>query len=296
MYPESKTFYKSRLIGKISSETLDELKGNLIIAAKRHENLSEQLLTHQKQLKGLKLRKKWLGWSPLSKLYSKKVMEWENEITQFEISILKTKEDLEKCKVEIEIVIDGNVEAGFGTLNHAFSEVQQSEKIWDITTSQMVDRVAQRTEANHTVERKPVKFGKSRLDIVRCDYESLHLQNANGADLYIFPLFIVMRDENDIALIDLRDVDLQFSLSKFIEEEEVPVDAEIIGQTWAKANKDGSRDKRFANNYQIPILKYGQIHLKTAQGLNEVYTVSNADALFEFSKVFNDYRELLSNQ
>jgi hypothetical protein len=197
-----------------------------------------------------------LGWSPLSKLYRKKVIEWENEIAQLEKSVSETKEDLEKCIVEIEIVIDGNVEAGFGTLNHAFSEVQQSEKIWDITTSQTVDRVAQRTVANHAIERKPVKFGKSRMDIVSCDYEALHLQNANGADLHIFPLFIVMRDEKDFALIDLR----------------------------------------FVENYQIPILKYGEIHLKTAQGLNEVYAVSNAVALFEFSKIFNDYKGVLNNQ
>ena len=63
----------------------------------------------------------------------------------------------------------------------------------------------------------------------------------------------------------------------------------------SKVNKDGSRDKRYKDNYRIPILRYGQIHLKTDQGLNEVYMVSNADALLEFASIFDDYQEVLTS-
>lgn len=50
-------------------------------------------------------------------------------------------------------------------------------------------------------------------------------------------------------MIDVHDVKSNAALVKFQEEQGVPQDSKVIGQTWAKANKDGSRDKRFANNY-----------------------------------------------
>jgi len=102
-----------------------------------------------------------------------------------------------------------------------------------------------------------------------------------------------MKNNNDFALIDLKEVDLDYSDSNFIEEENVPNDGEIIGKTWAKANKDGTRDKRFSTNYQIPVLRYGVLHFKTDKGLNEVYMISKADAGMELKKTFNDLQNLL---
>jgi hypothetical protein len=54
-----------------------------------------------------------------------------------------------------------------------------------------------------------------------------------------------------------------------VEPDPVPKDSRVVGQTWAKANKDGSRDKRFADNYEIPIALYGSLVLKSDNGLWE---------------------------
>lgn len=295
MHSEPKTFYKSKLVGKISSEALQELKENLRKASQERAELIEQLDAQREQLHRLKLKRKWLGWFPLSKLLSGKVSEWDAGIARAETLLEDSERDLQKCKVEIEIELADNLEAAFGALYHAYSQVQQSDCIWDITTSQKVDRIALRTTADQAVDRKPVRFSKASLDIVSCDYEAFQLENANGADLYVYPLFIVMRDEEELALIDLKDVEVDCRQAGFVEEETVPRDAEIIDHTWAKANKDGSRDKRYKDNYQIPIVRYGQIHLKTEQGLNEVYMVSDADALLEFARIFDDYKEVLAS-
>ena len=66
---------------------------------------------------------------------------------------------------------------------------------------------------------------------------------------------------------------------RFIEEDGVPSDSKVVGQEWAKTNKDGSRDKRFAGNYQIPIALYGELILKSATGLDEKFVVSNPERL-----------------
>lgn len=84
-------------------------------------------------------------------------------------------------------------------------------------------------------------------------------------------------------------------LSGYIEEESVPKDTEIIQHTWKKANKDGSMDKRFKGNYQIPIVKYGDMTLESEGGLEESFMFSNFDAFTEFGKTYEHHLSLLGN-
>ena len=72
----------------------------------------------------------------------------------------------------------------------------------------------------------------------------------------------------------------------FQEMESIPSDAKVIGQTWAKANKDGSADRRFANNHQTPILAYVSLALKSEKGLWEEFHVSNPERLVRFLNAF----------
>jgi hypothetical protein len=77
--------------------------------------------------------------------------------------------------------------------------------------------------------------------------------------------------------------------ASFQEEEGVPADSRVIGQTWAKANKDGSRDQRFAENYQIPIAQYGALALKSQNGLWEEFQFSNVQKLVNFANALNTF-------
>lgn len=96
-------------------------------------------------------------------------------------------------------------------------------------------------------------------------------------------------------MIDLLDIDIDFSISHFIENENVPSDTDIVEYTWAKSNKDGSRDKRFADNYQIPVARYGLLHFSSSSGLNEVYMFSHPVAAYNFKVMFDEYKSVLSS-
>jgi len=82
------------------------------------------------------------------------------------------------------------------------------------------------------------------------------------------------------SVIDFHDVNPTTIQVKFHEVEGVPSDSKTVGQTWAKTNKDGSRDKRFAGNYQIPIAQYGELTLKSETGLWEAFHFSNPERCF----------------
>jgi hypothetical protein len=118
--------------------------------------------------------------------------------------------------------------------------------------------------------------------------------NANGGELFLNPAFVLyFVSQQAFALVDIRDVTLNYNPMSFIEEESVPSDAELIGHTWKKANKDGSPDRRFANNYQIPILKYADVRLSSQSGLNEAYMISNERLAHAFGEAFANFQSAL---
>lgn len=93
----------------------------------------------------------------------------------------------------------------------------------------------------------------------------------------------------------MNELKLEQKEVKFIETGSVPGDTKVIGNTWAKVNMNGSPDRRFKDNYQIPIVRYGDISLSSATGLNEEYEFSNYESSEEFAKSFTAYQKLISS-
>ena len=71
-------------------------------------------------------------------------------------------------------------------------------------------------------------------------------------------------------------------------------DAAILSYTWLKTNKDGSRDRRFTHNRQIPVVCYGEIVFTSPQGMHEAYMVSNHDAAQAFVAAYLRFQTALS--
>jgi hypothetical protein len=117
-----------------------------------------------------------------------------------------------------------------------------------------------------------------------------HLRNAKGGELYYYPGFILYRAAREaFSLIQYQDIRGSATNIRFHEEETVPSDSLVIGSTWAKANKDGSRDRRFANNYQIPVVQYGHLTLKSTGGLWEEFHFSNLDRMVKCLTALNAF-------
>lgn len=206
--------------------------------------------------------------------------------------------DLEKqlseCFVNIDIKTDEQIEKSFIELLDNYKTILTCQKIWDITSTSKIDKASTRSAASESITRKQVKFGFGNLDIIKSKFDALHFENANGGDLYIYPAFIAIVDSNKkFGLIDIREIEFDFISQKFLEEEGVPSDSNVIGNTWAKVNKNGSPDKRFKDNYQIPICLYGSIEIKSSTGLNEAYCLSNHDKAEQFSMTFKAYQKTI---
>ncbi len=150
--------------------------------------------------------------------------------------------------------------------------------------------VHERTTAGMRVDRTRVTFALGSCDLIQWEQRVPNLQNSKGGDLYLYPGFILYRAAKEaFSVLDYHDVNSKGALIQFHEREGVPGDSKVVGQTWAKANKDGSRDRRFADNFQIPIALYGEIAFKSENGLWEEFQLSNPDRLQQFLKSLNAF-------
>lgn len=199
-------------------------------------------------------------------------------------------QQLESTAIDADFEVGDEARAAFAELVREFKSLQSCDAIWDISESIGVDRARTRSAAAAAVARHRVSFTQASLDAIDSDFESLRFCNANGGDLFLFPCFLAVRKTDGyFALIDIRQLEMSISSTRFIEEENLPSDSERVGNAWARSNKDGSPDRRFANNYQIPVVRYGKFFLSSRTGLNEAYMVSNCGACENFGKAFEHY-------
>jgi hypothetical protein len=206
---------------------------------------------------------------------------------------------LEEWKASTHIALSfetsDSAKRAYGSLVRAFETLRSSTKIWDITFDRAAHRVIERTSASRTLERRPVPIDFAASDLIQFDGRAMRFGNINGEDILIFPGIVLMpREDGAFALIDLREVLLDFEFQNFIENEQVPTDSKVVGETWVKVNKDGSRDLRFRDNYRIPIVVYGKMLFTSSGGVREEYQFSNAEAAAEFARSFKAYKAALS--
>lgn len=200
---------------------------------------------------------------------------------------LAEQELLSRLQTQIELPL--SVKRSFSRLCDEFALMSRSQRIWDTVGHRTTNRVAERTTAARVVDRKAVKFKLGKCVLIESEWAVPHLENANGGDIYLYPLFVLYFVSADsFALLEHKEISLSGSETRFIEEEFVPSDSKVVGSAWAKANKDGSPDKRFKDNRQFPVAQYGKLVFDSRTGMNEEYMISNSNRTIAFAKAWED--------
>lgn len=244
--------------------------------------------------------------------------EQQRDLTRLRTSLLRwfyrrrieaVEETLVTIRAEIEglvawssntkIAVDFGSGAAAGTaydaMVRAFDRLSRSARKWDITADRATDRSAERTQATRTVTRRPVVFEFVSSEIIAFSGQAMRFENINGSDILLYPgMAVVPREDGAFALVDFRDLEITAAARSFHETESVPDDTHIIGHTWAKTNKDGSPDRRFKNNYQIPICRYGDIIFRSKSGIAEEYLVSSTESAHDFAHAVRNYQNALN--
>lgn len=137
--------------------------------------------------------------------------------------------------------------------------------------------------AEHIVDKRPTVFDYSLPRVVTSNITPPAIKSGKET-LYFLPDFLLVVESNKVGAVAYDSLSIRAQDSSFVEEGTVPRDTEILWYTWKHPNKSGGPDRRFANNYQIPVCKYESIYLTSANGLNELLQVSRSGVTEPFAQ------------
>lgn len=178
--------------------------------------------------------------------------------------------------VELDYTIDADQQDEIDQRINDMLKVANSNRVWRIMeTSKVIDQKYEAGASNTvkrvscvTMTKAPFPF-KTNAPVVAF---------ISGNETLVFlpdKLFII---QNGMAgALNYADIQTSTHTTRFIESENVPSDARVVGSTWKYVNKSGGPDRRFKNNHKLPICLYKEMELKSASGLNTVFMFSNSN-------------------
>ena len=192
--------------------------------------------------------------------------------------------DNKRLLVEIYYEIDDSIKDVYEKFVYHFSALLNCSRVWQYLHSERTNDYKYSSGAAHTITRKPlskISTNKTPSKIFRTNVEIPYLGLIN-TELYFFPERLIIKRGNEFGAIMYKNVECYGNITRFIESEGVPSDSVVVGQTWRYLNKNGTPDRRFNNNYQIPICQYSEYSFKSHSGLNEKISTSKVGGVDEF--------------
>lgn len=283
-------------VDDITSQNMEGVKQTIMLAHQQRLQLRKDIIKVKSELAKSKA-KLIFSYIFIFGFFKKgMVAEIKSDIQSQRRVINDLAEEVKKSYVGLDVDFSEDMEAEYKSLVKSFESLTQSSKIWDVTGAYNEDTRKTRSAASTVIKKNETKIGFKQLPDIKSKYQAMYFKNLNGADVYIYPNFIIMYEKNGkFGVIDFSELDFKVMRTRFIETEVVPKDSKIIDKTWAKVNKNGTPDKRFKGNYQIPVVAYGDILMKTQTGMNENWQFSNCDSCIDFGEKFLRYKGIIES-
>jgi hypothetical protein len=169
-------------------------------------------------------------------------------------------------------------------LADSFEDLIACKTIWSIRAEGNTGDWKRNAGATTLSQRKKadVRFDKPSCISGDSKFPALKL----GKDeIYLLPDAALIIVRGSVAAVHYQDLEVSHSKTRFIEEDNVPADSPIVGQTWRYVNKKGGPDRRFNFNKELPICVYGEMSFRSESGLDCKIHCSNPTAPDRLSNV-----------
>lgn len=180
-----------------------------------------------------------------------------------------------KWKIDLSYEMDDINKKKFDCLNSFLQEISKNNKVWQVGSSTRVYNTKYNAGAGNNITRHKVNILKKMPWYISHNID-VYCLNLTSEKIYFTPdRMFIFKKFGGVGSRKYNDMVANFSLTNFVETEFVPSDAEIIHYTWKYVNKSGGPDRRFNDNRQIPVCKYGEIGLESSDGINILLECSN---------------------
>ena len=196
--------------------------------------------------------------------------------------------------VLVEYNIDDDISPIIRGRNNALSYLCNCSKVWNIEQYQQVAYSRVKAGAATNVKRRRCSFSYAKapryLKIVN---DLKFYQLSIGTTRYIFlPDKIPVVGFLQVGALRYHDISITLERTQFIENEIAPSDATFLYNTWQYVNNNGTPDRRFNNNKQIPVYAYEKIYLRSATGLNLHLMVSSTHKAERFKQEWDKLKDI----
>lgn len=185
-------------------------------------------------------------------------------------------------KISVEYEFDEYGKHRIQMMDQAMGMLINNRSIWQVNTIQANASRKTNAGASESVGRKLVKFQKKKPFFLKTDATCYHIKLLRD-NVFILPDRLIIKGKKGWGAVDYSELHLGVGNVIFIESGGVPKDAQIVGHTWQYVNKNGTADKRFKNNRQLPKCNYGSVEFKTDTGLDIILYISNINNAQRFS-------------
>jgi hypothetical protein len=168
----------------------------------------------------------------------------------------------------------------FGRLMDAGTHLNQCNRVWHLKGQAAILDRKYHAGASAAVARAAASVGTKMPPFMACNVDPIAVV-LTKLTLYFFPDRVLVYQGSRVGAVAYGALDCHVDETRFVEEEP-PGDAEVVGRTWRFVNKSGGPDRRFHNNRELPICRYGQIIFKSGSGLNEILQLSGVRATADF--------------
>ncbi len=276
--------FKSDQAENLTSDSLKELKETLLDCHLRRQELTSTIARQQQRVKKTRQLLTWMrilivGFVFLS--FRRKWLEAKHELKELQ-------HQLDEEYVDMDHEWTPELSEAYQQVEFAFEGLMTCYKVWDIIGA------GNKQALKGLVVREECRLNRKRLAEIKSTQQALHFENKNAGELFFYPFFLSIIDGlGEFGIVDLKDLRISYEEHEFTENNEIPLDSEVIDHRWFKENKDNSRDKRFKNNFQIPVCAYAGITFQTNKGVHEKYMFSNRQKASSFVNAFQAYQKLL---
>lgn len=194
--------------------------------------------------------------------------------------------------------LDGNASLEWDKYTEIISMLTSSKKLWIVETAKFNSNTKYNAGASRDISRSAVtvkKIKPKRKTGFRVKTDALSvLVKSRKCSLLFLPSDVIIKKGAKYVAYSYSQLDVYSSTTNFVEIDHVPRDAEIIRYTWQYVNKNGTADKRFNNNRQIPVCKYGLVHFMVGQELSIELHTSNKLMAENFGNAYKLYKSYMN--
>jgi len=182
--------------------------------------------------------------------------------------------------------MDQHAAARYEALTRAFDQMAKCAGKWHIAAGGQVQDLAtwkRNAGATTLLSRSLTTLHYALPEVIKSNVTPPAI-GVGRQTIYLMPDLLLVLDGVRFGAVAYEALGLEWQISNFIEEEAVPGDTQVLRYTWRHPNKSGGPDRRFANNYQIPVCEYEVLHLASENGLNELLQFSRAGVSAPFAE------------